>query len=162
MICALINCLAKGPESSAKGRIVTGKARPGAQVGKIKNQIFNRIRLVFERSGNCESFASLEETENNSPPRWRSIAFDQSEPPPCVGRRADDLGGLIMLQLGATSTRERQSLVRWGIDQGDAMGIYHRRSFDFGEIDSGGNQLTSPNELGKHSAAAPLWHVFFD
>ncbi len=85
MIGAFVDRLAKSPEPSAKRRIFAGKARTGTDVGQIKNQIVDRIRFVFERGGDGESFAGLEETENNAAPRRRSIRFDQTESPPGVG-----------------------------------------------------------------------------
>jgi hypothetical protein len=87
MIGALVNCLAQRPERPPNGDSSSAKARSGAEICEIENQIGDRITFVLESGGDGESFASLEKPENDSAPCRGAVRLNQSEAAPGVSGR---------------------------------------------------------------------------
>src|SRR5262249_42019163 len=147
MIGSLIYCLTERAESSAEWRIFTGKARAGAQIGEIKNQVIKGIGFVLQARGNRQSFAGLEKPKDN-PTAGRSVLrLNQAQPAPCIRRRIYNFDRLIVLQLGAVAARNGQSFALWWIDQGAAQRIAHRLGWHFRKIDARRNYVASPDEF---------------
>ena len=65
MIGPIINALAKNAEPSAHGASSPAKPRAAADVREIENEIVDRVGFVFKRGGNRETFAGLEEREDD-------------------------------------------------------------------------------------------------
>src|SRR5438445_626566 len=97
MIGAPVNALAKNAQASAERRVFAGEARPGADVGKIENEIVDRIGVVFERGCDRQTFAGLEKRKGHSAARGCSVWRHQTKLSPSVSGRVGDDGGEIML-----------------------------------------------------------------
>ena len=94
MIGAAINPLAKNAEPATERCVFGGKTETRADVRQIEDEVVDRIRFIFERSGDGQTFAGLEEGEKSAAPSRRSIFGDETELAPGVGGRiGDDLSG---------------------------------------------------------------------
>ena len=78
MIGARVSLLAKNAEPSTERCVLAGKTRTGPDVGQIENEIVDGILFVLKTGGNRKAFASLEEREEKTAPRRRSIFGDKT------------------------------------------------------------------------------------
>ena len=108
MIGPLVKTLTERAKAPGEWRIFAGKARAGPDIGKIENEVIDRIRFILQRSRDRESFAALEKTEDHAAPRRFSIQPNEAETPPGISRRDRDFDGLIMLQFRTTAADQRQ------------------------------------------------------
>ena len=153
MIGATENPLAKNTETATERRIFSGKAGSRADVRQIENELVNRISFVFERSGDGQTFASLEEREERAASGRRSIFSDEAQLSPCVGGRIRDERRQIVLQFRARPTNERDSFALGRLEERAPVRINHRGNFNFGKIDARIDRIAASSDLGGSAAS---------
>ena len=152
MIGATVNPLAKNTEPATERRVFAGKAGTRADVRQIENELVDRISFVFERSGDGQTFAGLEEGEKSAAPSRRSIFSDETKLSPRVGRRIRDDRGEIVLQFGASATNERDGFALGRIEQRAAARINDRGYLHFGKINARVDRVAAGYDLGDFPA----------
>src|SRR6266550_2538826 len=69
--------LAQDSKTTAHRCIFAGKARSGANIGKIKHEIVDWIRFVLQSGSYGQSFASMKKGEDNSASGRPAVGFNQ-------------------------------------------------------------------------------------
>ena len=85
MVHMAVNFPSRGRQTMARTIREIDEARPPSQVGKVGDDILDRISRVFQSGGDHEPLASLKTAEEPAAWSWCAAVIDQTEFSPSVG-----------------------------------------------------------------------------